>query len=103
MRGHIRKRGESWEIKYEAGINPTSKKRQTRYLTFRGSKREAEAKLAELLAAVTKGSHIDPSKVTIAEFVGSRIDQWEASGKISTRTAERYREFAEYQIAPHIG
>jgi integrase len=29
--------------------------------------------------------------------------QWEASGKVSTRTAERYRQFAENQIIPHIG
>jgi integrase len=104
MSGHIRRRGErSWELKFEVGTDAPTGKRQTRYLSFKGSKKEAQAKLAELLVAVAKGSHIDPNKVTITEFVQARIDQWEASGKISTRTAERYREFAKYQIAPHIG
>src|SRR5262245_30966601 len=103
-RGHIRKRGEnSFEIKYEIGVDPRTGKRQTRYVSFKGNKRYAQIKLAELIAAVGTGTHIDASKVTITEFVQARIDQWEASGKISTRTAERYREFAKYQIAPHIG
>jgi hypothetical protein len=77
MRGHIRKRGKKncWELKYEAGIDPRTSRRITKYVSFQGSKREAQAKLTELLAAVAKGSHIDTSKVTVAEFVRSRINQ----------------------------
>jgi len=56
-----------------------------------------------LLAAVAKGSHVDQSKITVAEFVRTRIDHWEASGSITVRTAERYRQLAENQIAPHLG
>ena len=58
-----------------------ARKRITKYASFKGSKREAQAKLAELITAVAKGSHVDTSRVTVAEFVRSRIDQWEASGK----------------------
>jgi hypothetical protein len=50
-----------------------------------------------------RGSHIATSKVTVAEFVRSRINQWEASGNISAKTAMRYRELNENQIVPHIG
>jgi integrase len=104
MKGHIRRRGEnSFELKYDAGADPRTGARRTKYVSFKGSKREAQVKLAELIAAVGSGTHIDASKVTISEFLDGRIDQWESSGKISTRTAERYREFANYQIAPHIG
>ena len=104
MKGHIRRRGEnSFELKYEAGIDPRTGQRITKYASFKGSKREAQAKLAELLTAVAKGSHVDTSKVTVAEFVRSRIDQWEGSGSISARTAGRYRELNENQIVPHIG
>ena len=102
--GHIRKRGKnSFEIKYEAGIDPRTGQRITKYASFKGSKREAQAKLAELITTVAKGSHIDRSKITVAEFVRSRIDQWEASGSISAKTALRYRELNENQIVPHIG
>ena len=104
MSGHIRRRGKnSFELKYDVGNDPRSGRRRLRYVSFKGSKREANAKLAELIASVATGSHIDASKTTVAEFVRSRIDQWEASGKIGTRTAERYRQLCENQIAPFIG
>jgi integrase len=102
--GHIRRRGEnSFELKYEAGTDPRTGRRITRYVSFKGSRRAAQAKLTELLAAMVKGTHIDVNRITVGEFVRSRVDQWEASGKISTRTAERYRFSVTAQIAPHIG
>jgi integrase len=104
MKGHIRRRGEcSFELKFDAGRNPATGKRIIKYQSFKGTKREAQAKLAELLVAVAKGSHVDPNKITVAEFVRARIDHWEAAGDITTRTAERYRQLAENQIAPHLG
>jgi integrase len=102
--GHIRRRGESsWELKYDVGTDPRTGQRQTRFVSFKGTKREAANLLAELLAAVAKGSHVDPNKITIAEFVRDRIDQWEASGDITARSAERYRELSRHQIEPFLG
>ena len=104
MRGHIRRRGErSWEIKFDLGVDPVTGKRETRYASVKGTKREAQAKLAELIASVASGSHIDTSKITVAEFVRARIDQWEASGDITALTAQRYRQLTENQIVPFIG
>jgi integrase len=103
-RGHIRRRGRnSWEIKFDEGRDPTSGTRITRYQTFRGSRKQAQLKLAELIAAVGKGSYIEPSKVTVPEFVSERIDRWEAAGDISARTAQRYRQLLQNQIVPHLG
>ena len=39
----------------------------------------------------------------MADFVPMRIDQWEAAGDISARTAERQRQLLKNQIAPHLG
>jgi integrase len=39
----------------------------------------------------------------VAEFVRSRLDQWEAAGDITARTAQRYRQLVEGQIAAHLG
>jgi integrase len=103
MTGHIRRRGKnSWELKYDTDTDRAGQ-RQTQFVSFKGSKREAANRLAELLAAVAKGSHVDPNKITIAEFVRGRIDQWEASGNITSRSAERYRELARIQIDRFIG
>ena len=41
--------------------------------------------------------------MSIAAFVRARVDQWEAAGDITARTAQRYRQLTENQIAPHIG
>src|SRR5262245_23607500 len=100
MRGHIRRRGrESWELKFDAGRDPTGK-RKIQYVAFRGSKREAQAKLTELLAAVGKGDYVEPTKATVTDFVRGRVDQWEAAGNISARTAQRYRQLLKNQIEP---
>jgi integrase len=105
MRGHLRprgKRGTSWELKFDAGRDAAGK-RKTAYQSFRGTKREAQAKLAELIAAVKKGEHVARSPKTVAEYVTERIDRWAALRKITPKTAERYRELAANQITPHIG
>ena len=102
--GHIRQRGkQSWQIKFDAGRDPATGKRQTQFLTFRGTRKEAQFKLAELIASVGKGSYVNQSDLTVHEHVSARIEQWVALEKITPKTAERYRELLENQIAPHIG
>ncbi|MCB1489835.1 MAG: site-specific integrase [Bauldia sp.] len=102
--GNITRRGKSsWRLKFDVGRDPVTGKREIRYHTFRGTKRDAAVKLAELVAAAAGGSYVEPSKITVAEFVRSRVDQWEASGQISARTAQRYRQLVENQIVPHLG
>ena len=106
MRGHIRRRGErSWELKFDLGPrDPGTGKRQIRYCSFKGTKRAAQVKLAELVTAANHGSYIEPTKTTVADFVRVRIDQWEASPEgITARTAQRYRQLTEHQIIPHLG
>jgi len=75
MTGHIRRRGErSWELKFDLGTDPATGKRVTRYHSFKGTKREAEAELVRLKAGADRGEYVDPSKLTLAEF----LDRWEA-------------------------
>jgi integrase len=102
MRGHIRRRGRnSWEIKFE--VAPASGKRQTRYKSFRGTRREAQDELARLLAQVADGEHVNPTKLTVAEYLHSRLEIWRAKGEVSAKPAERYGQLIRSQIAPFIG
>jgi integrase len=104
MTGHIRRRGKtSWELKFEGGYDSATSQRIIHYISFRGTRREASVKLTELLAARDKGTYVEPSKLTVAEHVRARVDQWERSGDIGPKTAERYRELVENQIVPHLG
>ena len=104
MRGSITRRGKhSWRLKFDTGTDAAQGKRRTRYQTFRGTRRDAQIKLAELIASEAAGSYVEPSKTTVGEFVASRIDQWEASSAISARTAQRYRQLLHNQIKPALG
>jgi integrase len=103
MKGNLTRRGKSsWRIKFDLGRDPTGA-RKIQYHTYRGTRREAQGKLAELIASVGGGSYVEPSKTTVAEFVRARVEQWEAAGDISARTAQRYRQLLENQIVPHLG
>jgi tRNA A37 threonylcarbamoyladenosine dehydratase len=79
MKGNITKRGKnSFRLKFDAGIDANGK-RKIQYHSFRGSKREAQDKLTELMASVGTGCYVEPTKIMVADFVRSRIDQWQAS------------------------
>lgn len=104
MKGHIQQRGKSsFRLKFDAGRDDRTGKRKTQFVTFRGTKRQAQTKLAELIASVAQGKYVEPTKITVAEYVRDRVNQWESAGEISARTAGRYRELVEHQIVPHIG
>ena len=103
MRGHLRERSPGrWAIVIDVR-DPQTGKRKRRWHSFKGTKREAEIKRAELIAAVGKGGYVEPSKTTVADLVRARVDQWQAAGDISARTAQRYRQLVENQIVPHLG
>jgi hypothetical protein len=58
MKGHIRKRGRnSFELKYDAGRDDAGR-RNIRYATVKGTRQQAQAKLAELLAALGAGNFV---------------------------------------------
>jgi integrase len=102
MRGHIRKRGQnSWEIKFE--VERTDGKRQTRYKSFKGTRREAHAELSRLLVQAQTGGFVDPDKLTLAEYARARVAHWRATGIVGAKGAERYSELVEYQLTPFLG
>lgn len=102
MTGNITRRGaHSWRLKFEAGErDPTTGKRQTRFVTVRGTKKDAQRELIHLLAEVENGTAVDPSRVTVAEYLRTWLDSGES---LSPKTLERYRQLAERQIIPHLG
>jgi integrase len=102
MTGHVRRRGErSWELKFDIGTDANGR-RKTRYASFKGTKRDAEVELAKLVSAAAKGEQVDPSKMTVSDF----LDRWErdwCSSNVSPKTAERYGELLRLHVRPHLG
>jgi ERCC4-type nuclease len=71
--GHIQRRGKSsWRLKFEGARDPKTGKRNIQYVTVHGTKREAKVKLAELIAAVGGGSYVEPTKLTVGDYVLAR-------------------------------
>lgn len=102
MNGNITQRGKrSWRLKFDT--NGQDGQRNTQYVTVRGTKKDAQQKLAELLAAVGKGAFVEPTKLTIADHVATRIKVWHEAGDIGDATHERYGVLLRKQITPHIG
>lgn len=104
MSGHVRQRGKKnqWYAVIDVLVGGKRKRRWHRLENCNG-KREAERMCAALIAKQDAGTYVDSSKIAVSEFVRSRVDQWEAAGNISARTAQRYRVSVEHQIAPHLG
>ena len=102
MNGSIIRRGKkSWRIKFEAGRGPDGN-RQTRYITVRGTKKDAEAALIDALKAVKDGTHVDPSKLTVGEFLEKWLSDYAATA-VSAKTYERYSEHVRKHLVPTLG
>jgi integrase len=101
-KGHIRARGpNSWELKYDAGTDPATGRRITRFKTVRGAKRDAQRELRVILTSVDGGTYADPSKMTLAAW----LLQWlvEAQHGVGRKTLQRYREIVELHLIPALG
>jgi integrase len=103
MKGHIRERSPGrWAVIIDVP-NPQTGKRRRKWHAFRGNKREAQRECARLISEIGQGNYVERSLTAVGSFVRARIDQWEASGDITARSAQRYRLLASRQIVPHIG
>jgi hypothetical protein len=97
MSGSLRSRSAgSWELKFEAPADAAGK-RKTVYRTFKGTKREAQAKLVELQSEAARGGLIDHSKESLGGFL-IRWDRDWAAINVSPKTRERWAQLAP--IAP---
>jgi integrase len=103
MTGHIRRRGkQSWELKLDIGNDPATGKRRIRYHSFKGTKREASIELARLVSANAKGEYVDPSKLTVSEFVQRWLRDW-AEANTSNKTITRYEQLLRKHVCSALG
>jgi integrase len=103
MRGSIRQRSPgSWRLTLEFGYvqDPVTgkAKRVQKYVTVRGSKRDAERRLNDLIGDVQDGTFIQPDKRTVGQW----LDEWvELALKPPRRTQRAYDTYKSV-IARHL-
>jgi integrase len=103
MRGHIVKRAKnSYSIAISLGKDPTTSKYKQQWVSVKGTKKEAEKRLAEILNQVDNGTFLKPNKTTLAEY----LEQWlkdYAWPNLAPRTAEGYEHIIRRHLIPSLG
>src|SRR5437763_3885722 len=101
VRGHVRKRGTTWTIVVDAGVDEKGRRKQQ----WRGgfsTRRDAERELARVLRSLQTGDYVSPSKVTLGEYLDN---EWlpAVRGTIRPSTYRSYEMHVRVHIKPHLG
>src|SRR5262249_13656259 len=100
MRGHIRERSPGhWAIILDS--RDATGKRKRCWHSFQGTKREAQIECARLISELKGGRHIDPSRVTVTEFLDRFERDW-LTVHVTARSRERY-QYALKHVHRHLG
>ncbi len=103
MKGSIRQRSKgSWEVCVDIGRDPATGKRLRHFESVKGTKKDAQKRLHELLFSVDQGSFIKPKRITLGEW----LDDW-ISGYVKTncssRTLDGYQSIVRRHLIPNLG
>ena len=103
MRGHIVKRGKnSYSIKVSIGKDSASGKYKYQWTTVKGTKKEAEKHLADLLHQLDTGTFMKPGKTTVTDYLHKWLTDY-AEVKLSPRGFERYSDIIRQHLIPAFG
>jgi integrase len=99
MTGTLRKRGETWTYQFQL---PHGTTRKTVSKGGYRTKREAQAALTEALASHQSGTRVEPSKLTVAQYLE---DHWLPTVRqdLKPSTFNGYEAIVKSRIIPHLG
>jgi integrase len=101
-RGSIQSRSPgSFRLRYDLGRDPVTGKRRIATTTVRGARKDAERELTRLLRTADTGEHVDPSRMTVGQWLDLWLDTIRA--EISPKTHESYAEIVSCYLAPAFG
>jgi integrase len=103
VRGHIVKRYKnSYTIVLNLGIDPATGKRKQQWVSVKGTKREAEQRLAELLHQIDTGTFMRPEKTPLSDFLKRWLKEY-ALPNLAPRTGEVYEYIIHVHLIPALG
>jgi integrase len=100
MKGFMRQRGKSWELRVFLGHDPLTGKKRYATQTVRGGKREAQSKLAVMVTEAERGL---TARTTAT--VGELLETWFefAAPDFSPKTVKETRGFIDRSLMPALG
>jgi len=107
VRGHLVKRYKgSWSIVIDLGRRREPEtgllKRIQKWFSFRGTKKEAEEHLSDLLHRYHQGGVLEPSKMFLSDWLDRWLDTAVKPGK-ALRTYETYKSIIDKHLKPRLG
>ena len=104
--GHIRKRigtngATSYQITAEADRDPLTGKRERRYKTIKGTKKQAEAELRKMIADLESGNIVTPSAMKVEDWLAEWLSIYHPN--IAESTRKGYKEKIKNYIIPALG
>ena len=97
MRTKIRRRGSRWFL-YSVSVDG----REHGEGGYR-TQREAKARAAEILADASRGRHVTPGRLTVADYLLGEWLEARATADISPGTLDVERTMIESGVVPHVG
>jgi integrase len=108
MRGSIKKRYEgSWSLildfAYRVDPKTGQRRRHQKWITFRGTKRKAQERLAELVTERSHGTFVSPSKLTFGDWLDTWVDKAIKPPRRTLRAYETYQSVITKHVKPKLG
>jgi integrase len=100
MKGHIRERGDAWEIRVYSGTDTVTGRKKYVTRTVRGSRRDADLALARLIVEVTGGVRV-AQDATVSDLVLRWFEL--ARPELSPSTVRGYERNINSHILPTLG
>ena len=100
MKGIRQQSKNSWQIQIYTGTGPDGKP-QRRFMTVRGTKKDAEKKRNEMLVSLAKGVPIPIGRLTVGEHLNNWLEGY-VKTRCSQRTLDGYQSMMEHHLIPAL-
>lgn len=92
----------SYTLRVYLGRDPTTGKKRYMTETVRGTKRQAQRRLAEIISEINRGLLTRPSRMTLREYLLRWLEDY-AKVNVGPKTYERYEEIYRLHLIPALG
>ena len=101
MRGSIVKRGNGYSVVIDLGPDPITGRRRQKWHSGYATKKQAQAALAEMVSAVNKGTYVEKTRQTVAEFASDWLTA--IAPTVRPATHYSYARNLRLHVLPYLG